>query len=132
RLHPRIPDDRSEVHVLVQLEPYAQQEISLEDPGPHPWIADGSQQDRVARTEPVELVVGQSVAGSDVAVRSQVELDAIHFEPTSDRIEDLERLGDHLGAGAVPTDHPYPVGRQGLTSGSLDDAIDNARLIAAR
>ena len=110
RLHAREPDHRAEVHVLVELEPDPQQQVALEDPGRHARIAHRAQQDRVEAAHRLEVLVGQGLAGAQVAVGAQVEVDELDRDVVADGLEHLERFGDHLGAGAVAPDHADPVG----------------------
>ena len=73
RPHARIPDHGPEVHVLVEREPDPQQQVTLEDAGSHPRVADRAEQDRVAGAERLELLVGQRLAGAQVPVGAEIE-----------------------------------------------------------
>ena len=67
-------------------------------------MADGAEQDGVAAAQPLDLGVGQDLAGPQVALAAQVERrrsrsrDAL--EPGDGR-EHLEALGRHLGADTI-------------------------------
>ena len=91
-LHPGVPHHRPQVHVLIESEPGLQQQVALEDARLHARIAHRSQEDGVHLAEPVELLVGQDVAGSQVPLGSQVELDQLERRVALDRIEHLEAL----------------------------------------
>ena len=61
----------------------------------------------------------QRLARAQVPVGAQVELDQLRVEAVANGLEDLEALGDDLGAGAVAADDPDPVrSGHGATSGS--------------
>ena len=64
-------------------------------------MADGAQQDRVAvAAARVDRVVGQDLAGPQVALAAQVERHEVVVETLQprDAAEDLQALGDHFRA----------------------------------
>ena len=60
----RIQLDRSQVDVVVQLEPQTQEQAALEDTARNRRIADSTEQDRVVPPDLLEHRVGQRLAGS--------------------------------------------------------------------
>ena len=70
---PGIKLNRPEVDVLVEVEPEAEQDSLFEDSGRHVGMADGAEQDGVAAAQPLDLGVGQDLAGPQVALAPQVE-----------------------------------------------------------
>src|SRR6185369_1226935 len=129
---------RPEVHVLIQLEPRAQEQVTLEDPGLHVGVADRAQEDRVHLSQTRELVVGKRVGRPQVTLSTQVEVDDLDVEPLDGAhgFEDLQAFAHDLRPGTVAGDHPDRVGH-GMTSaagstGSWGPATRSARLMAAR
>ena len=112
RLDTRVADDRPEVHVLIQLEPRAQEQVTLEDPGLHVGVADRAQEDRVHLSQTRELVVGKRVGRPQVTLSTQVEVDDLDVEPLDGAhgFEDLQAFAHDLRPGTVAGDHPDRVG----------------------
>ena len=75
------------------------------------------EQDGVHLAQPLELVVGQDVAGAQVPLGAQVELDELDLEAVAATASRTFRASrDDLGAGAVAPDHADRVRRHGVTS----------------
>ena len=61
-LDTRIKLDRSQVDVLVEVEPEAEQDSLFENAGGDVGVADGAEQDGVAAAQPLDLGVGQDLS----------------------------------------------------------------------
>ena len=98
---------------MVELEAQPQQQPALEDargqPGVPRLAADRTQQDRVVLADLAEHGVGQHLAGGEIALGPEVVAGLLDLHRRG-RLEDLERLGGHLGTDAVATDHGHPEG----------------------
>ena len=90
--------DRTQVHVLVELEAQAEQQIPLEDPRPHARVADGAEQHRVEPAHRIELGARKRLAGAKEPLRPEVELLELDLEPGANGLEHLERLAHDLRA----------------------------------
>ena len=105
-------------------------------PGLHARIAHRPEEDRVARAERRELLVGEHFAGAEVPVGAEIEVDELDLEAVADGVEHPESLADDLGARAVAPDHADPVGScHGVTSLVCAASFAwtwSARLTAAR
>ena len=99
--------DRPEVHVLVEVEPEREQDPLLEDARLHPVVADRAEVDGRELREFGEVVLGQELAGLEVAVRADRELGEVQVEavPLAGGLEDAAALLHDLGADPVPADH---------------------------
>ena len=100
--HARVQPGRTEVDVVVELEPDPQQQTALEDAGRHRRVADGAEQDRVVLAQLAQHRVRQQFAGAVPAGGAEVVLggrDAGHDAP-----QDLQALRDHLGTDAIAGD----------------------------
>ena len=75
-------------------------------PGRHVGRADRAEQQRVEAAPLVEHVVGQDRAVPQVAGAAEVVVDGVELDAR--RGDDLEGLGDDLGADAVASDHSNP------------------------
>jgi hypothetical protein len=138
-LHARIPDDRTEVDVLVELEPDPKEQVALEDPRFHARVADGPEEDGVHLSKHLEFLVGEDLTGLQVPVGTEVQGNGLDIETigSRDRSEHLQALLDDLGPGAVPRDHPDPVGTRAHCGHASVVLVDpgctcRARLMAAR
>ena len=100
-----------------------QQQVALEDAGLHPRIADRPEQDRVELAEPLELLVGQRLAGAQVPVGAEVELDELDRGVAPHGLEHLEGLAHDLRAGAVALGSPRP-GTQLVTGSPRSRLVD--------
>jgi hypothetical protein len=135
RLYAGIAHDGAQVHVLVEPEPGLQQQVALEHPRLHARVSDRPEEDRVEAPEPLELVVRQGLAGAQVSIGSEIELDEVVRGIAPHSVEHLETLADDLGAGAIAADHTDPVRRaHGVSSFDARCALATcaARLTAAR
>ena len=95
--------DGAQVDVEVELETEAEKDAFFEDPRLDVGMADGAEQDRVKAAQVARGGFRQHFAGSQVAVAAEIERRRLVLESADfgGRIEDLERLVDDLGAGAV-------------------------------
>src|SRR6478609_1192839 len=96
---PGVQPRRTQIDVVVQREPDAQQQATFQHAAGHRRITDGTEQDRVVTAQLVDHGVGQHLAGRVVATRTKVIarlVDAGH-----DRVEHLECLTDHFGSDTV-------------------------------
>ena len=97
---------RAQVDVVVQGEAQRQQHPALEHAARHARVADRTEQDRVVAAQLLEHRVGQRLPGGVPAAGAEVVLGRgeLRAALAGDRLEDLEALGDHLGADAVTAD----------------------------
>jgi hypothetical protein len=95
-------DERPLVDVEVEFEAHLEQQSPLDHARRDAGGPDGAEQQRVQRAPLVEHAVGKDRAVTQIAVASQV---VVH-RPEGDTggPDDLEGLGDDLGADAVPAD----------------------------
>ena len=106
-LDPGVAHDRAQVHVLIQAEPSLQQQVALEDARLHARVADRPEEHGVQLAELLQLLVGQHVAGAQVPLGAQVELDQLERGVALDGVEHLQALGDDLGP--VPSPRITPI-----------------------
>ena len=116
RGHARVEPDGPEAHVEVEGDPERElrrdlgsvREADVGQPG-------GAEEDRVRRLAHLEGLARQLLAGPPVAGGARLHLLEGELEPPGhgDGVEDLERLGDHLGPDAVPGDDRDAVVRHG-------------------
>ncbi len=92
---------------MVEREPQLEQEAPLDDAAREPGIprvpADGAQEDRVVLREGVEVRLLENLPGLEVVPGAEGELGGRGIHPR--RRQDLEGLGDDLGADAVTGDY---------------------------
>ena len=107
--HAGVEPARTEVHVVVKGEPQLQQQSALQQAGGDLGVAGGgsdrAQQDGIALVEGRQIGVGEDLAGPLPSGRSEIELDQVEGVWSSGGVQHLDRLGGHLGADAVSTDH---------------------------
>ena len=103
---------RAQVDVVVEGEAQRQQHAPLEHAARHARVADGAEQDRVVAAQLLEDGVGQRLAGGVPAAGTEVVLGRreLRTAVAGDGVEDLEALGDDLGADAVTADDGDGVG----------------------
>ena len=103
---PGVEPGRAQVDEVVQGEPQPQQQAALEDATRHAGVADRAEQDGVVAADLLQHRVGQRLAGRVPAPGAQVVLGGgdLGSAACRHRRQDLEPLGDHLRADAVPTD----------------------------
>ncbi len=99
RLHAGQELDRPEVDVLVEVEPEREQDPLLEDAGLDALVADRTEVDRPELREFREVVLGQELAGLEVAVRADRELGEVEVEAVAlaGRFEDAAALATISG-----------------------------------
>ena len=102
----RVELGRAQVDVVLQGEPDRQQHAALEDAARDARVADGAEQDRVVALQLVQDAVGQRLAGGVPAAGAEVVLGRgdLRAARRRDGLEDLEPLGDDLGADPVAAD----------------------------
>ena len=88
--------------MVVELEPDAQQQTTLEDAGRHRGIADSAEQDRVVIAQLAQHRIGQQFAGPVPAGGAEVVLGG--GDAGDDAAQDLQALGNHLGTDAITGD----------------------------
>ena len=89
---------RPVVHVEIELESSAEQDVARVAVVGHTRIAERADEDRVERAQRVVAVRRNRFARGEIVIgapRQMMQIDA------ADRLEDLHRLGDHLFADAV-------------------------------
>ena len=79
----------------------------------------------------VEHGVGQHLAGGEVALGAEVVAGLLELHPAARRLEDLERLGGHLGPDAVAADHGHPDRAWSCERGVGSDVM-GVRLVVVR
>ncbi len=94
-----------------------QQQAAFEHAGRHVGRSDRAEQDRVVAAELLERLVGEHLAGCEVAAAAEVVVGRVERDPRG--AHDLERLRGHLGADAVAADDPDPVGHAPILSHPL-------------
>ena len=93
------------------MEPDRKQDALLEDPGFHPFVADGAKVDRLKLREFPDVLLGEELACREVALRPDVEVGPGDIKPVSlpCGVEDLFACRHDLGADPVPADCRYVV-----------------------
>ena len=109
---------RTQVHVVVELEPQPQQQPALEDARGEVRVVrlptDRTEQDGVVLPDLGEHGVRQHLTGREVALRAQVVAGLLELDLGRRRdLEHLQRLGGHLGTDAVAGDDREPEGCHG-------------------
>ena len=99
--------DRSQVDVLVELETNRQQQTLFEDAGLYLGMADGAQIDGIELPQLVDLLLGDHLAGGQIAVTAVVELDPLVGDvfQRRHRLQDFAGLRGDLRPGAVARDY---------------------------
>ena len=90
---------------MVEREAQPQEEATLEHAGRDRGVADRTEQDGVVGADPVQVPVGEDLAGAVVPGRAEVEVRGL--EPDVRRegdAEDLQSFGHDLGADPVARD----------------------------
>ena len=129
---------RTQVDVVVELEPQPEQESALQDARRHARVADGAEQDRIMAPDLLEHRVGERLAGRVPPLRAEVVLGAREGDVVvrSDDVEHREGLGGHLGADAVARHDGERVRVAGhgviLRSGSQDLKLASWMVISCR
>ena len=70
----RREEEGTEVHVQVEVEAKLEEQATLEDSGRHVGSADGTEEDRVELAQLVDRLVGEHLAGPQVAGAAEVVL----------------------------------------------------------
>ncbi len=99
----RREEEGTEVHVQVQVEAQLEEQATLEDSGRHIGCADGTEEDRVELAQLVDRLVGEDLAGPQVAGAPEVVL--LRVEDNARGTRDLDGLGHDIGTDAVAADH---------------------------
>ncbi len=103
--------ERALVDVEVEVEAHLEQQAPLDQPGRHVGRADRAQQQGVEAPPLLDGLVGEHHAVAEVAGAAEVVVDGVELD--AGRGDDLERLGDDLGADAVAADDTDAVGPAG-------------------
>ena len=100
--------ERTQAHVQDELEAQPEEQAPLEHAGRDVGGPHRAEQHGVEVADLPEHRIGEDLAGAQVACAAEVERHGLVGD--TGRVDDLERLGDDLGADAVTADDPDAVG----------------------